>query len=236
MADDITPEAPEAFDPAALDDAALAAEFARIKERGAELAAKAEFAAGEVDELADLADRATAVQAEATARAERATQVQAHRDAFASLGDLPVIPEAVPIAAPAAVEAPVSASETVQAPPVPSVSAMAVQAPAAPVETRRRDRTRIAFSTDGAGVLRKGTGEDATVRELGEASSRLFAQFGSSRVGGGVRAERAVGQFTREREFAVTGNREQDAEMLTAIRNKHGGEAFLNAAGDGVWA
>jgi hypothetical protein len=219
MADDTTPEAPQAFDPTSLDDAALAAEFARVAKRGHELSAKAEFAAGEAEELDQLAERLPQLQAETAARIERATAAQAKRDAFASV-EVPVIPAVTPLAP---VAAPVAAEQTPEAPQVPSVPSvaeMAAQAPVPAAPARRRDRTSIAFSSDAAGVLRKSVGEDATIREIGEASSRLFAQFGTSRVGGGIRAERALAQFTREREFRISGDRDRDAETLTQLRDQ----------------
>lgn len=219
MADETTPEAPPAFDPTTLDDAALAAEFARVAERGRELSAQAEFADGEAAEFSELADRLPALQAETQARIAQATAQQAQRDAFSSL-EVPVIPTVVP-SAPLA--APVTASQPAQAPVVPSVSEMAVQAPVAvPAErpASRRDRVLNALSSDAAGVLRKGVGEEATIREIGEASVRLFNQFGTSRVGGGLRAERALAQFTREREHRITGNRDTDAEMITTLRDQ----------------
>lgn len=219
MADDTTPEAPQAFDPTSLDDAALAAEFARVAERGRELSAKAEFAAGEAEELDQLAERLPQLQAETAARIERATAAQAKRDAFASV-EVPVIPAVTPLAP---VAAPVAAEQTPEVPSVPSVPSvaeMAAQAPVPAAPARRRDRTSIAFSSDAAGVLRKSVGEDATIREIGEASSRLFAQFGTSRVGGGIRAERALAQFTREREFRISGDRDRDAETLTQLRDQ----------------
>lgn len=219
MADETTPEAPPAFDPTTLDDAALAAEFARVAERGRELSAQAEFADGEAAEFSELADRLPALQAETQARIAQATAQQAQRDAFSSL-EVPVIPAVVP-SAPLA--APVTASQPAQAPVVPSVSEMAVQAPVAvPAErpASRRDRVLNALSSDAAGVLRKGVGEEATIREIGEASVRLFNQFGTSRVGGGLRAERALAQFTREREHRITGNRDTDAEMITTLRDQ----------------
>ncbi len=223
MADDITPEeTPVPFDPTTLDDSALGSEYARIQERGAELAAKAELATGEAGELTELAGRSAAIKAEATVRAERAAAEQAARDTFAKADALPPINAPVPVTPQAPVEAVVAAVETVPVPQVPSVAQMAAQAPVAvPAEQPvRRDRIVNALSSDAAGVLRRSVGEEATIRDIGDASVRLFNQFGSSRVGGGIRAERALAQFTRDREFKVTGNRDQDAEMLTQLRDE----------------
>lgn len=218
MADDITPGA---FDPATLSDEDLAAEFSRVAERGRELSGKTEFADGEAAELATLAERLPLIQAEHASRVAAAEAAQAQRDVFASVEALPPIAKPVPAAAPSAPE---TAAQTSQAPQVPSVAEMAVQAPvavpAAEPAPSRRDRVLNALSSDAAGVLRKGVGEEATIREIGEASVRLFNQFGTSRVGGGIRAERALAQFTREREHRITGNRDTDAEMITTLRDQ----------------
>lgn len=214
-----TPDAPAAFDAstASLED--LRAEHNRVVARGQELSASED--AGAAAELLELSASLPTLREAITARETEAAAVQAARDAFATATPL-VAPEPVvepatepntPPAAPAVVE-PVSVSQ---------MAAQHVAVPPTmqtPEPTVRRDRTRIAFSTDGAGALRRGAGEDATVRELAEASGKLFGQFGSSRVGGGVRAERAVGQFTRDREFRVTGNDHADAEMLTKLRDQ----------------
>jgi len=217
MADDTTPEA---FDPTALDDGALSAEYDRIRARGAELMAKTEFAVGEGAELTELTERAAAVKAEVQSRADAAAALQSTRDAFSSLGELPVIPSVVPSAPAEAPVAPVEAAPVSQPVQVPSVAQMAAQAPVVPQPTRRVDRVVNALSVDAAGVLRKGAGEEATIREIGDASVKLFSQFGGSRVGGGIRAERALAQFSRDREFKVTGNRETDAEILTNLRDE----------------
>lgn len=225
MADDITPETPQAFDPTVLDDAALAAEFARVKERGTELAAKTEFEGDEATEFSTLAERLPLLQSETSARIERATAVQAQREAFGSLGELPVIPQAVPVTPVAAPVAPVQPEPVSPSVAVPSVSQMAAQTLPVPTpeqtSTRRVDRVVNALSSDAAGVLRKTVGEEATVRELADASSKLFSQFGTSRVGGGIRAERALAQFHIDREFKLTGtNRDADAEMITNLRDE----------------
>jgi|SRR5690349_70066 len=215
MPDEITPEV---FDPTTLDDAAFAAEFTRVAERGTALAAQEQHTAEEAAEFATLAERLPLLQAEGAARTAAAEAAQAQRDAFASV-TVPEIPSVRPVAAP------VAAVEAEVVPEVPSVAQMAAQPPVAvpvvePVATTRRDRVLTALSSDAAGVLRRSVGEEATVREIGEASVRLFAQFGSSRVGGGIRAERALAQFTREREHRATGNRETDAQVINDVRNQ----------------
>jgi hypothetical protein len=169
MADDITPE--PTFNPTALDDAALAAEFARVRERGTELASKAEHTAEEQAEFGALAERLPLIQAETAARIERANAAQAQRDAFASLGDVPVIPAVNPIPAPASVSsAPVVASEPVVVPQVPSVAEMAVQTHVAPpAGVARREGWVGRLMPHTAGLLQRGVGEEFSgINEISE--------------------------------------------------------------------
>ncbi|HKY44537.1 MAG TPA: hypothetical protein VJM50_15720, partial [Pyrinomonadaceae bacterium] len=153
MADEINPETPPAFDPTALDDAALSAEFARVVERGQALAAQEQHTEEEAAEFGTLAERLPALQAETQARIERAAAAQAQRDAFSSL-EVPVIPSVTPAAAPAA---PVTASEPVQAPQVPSVAEMAAQplVPAPKPKSAKETTTlvRSELSATAAGLL-----------------------------------------------------------------------------------
>jgi len=218
--DTTTPPAPQVFDHAAASDDDLRTEFNRVVTRGQELASAATLTEDETTELVGLTEYSSVLQAEVTSRQERASTVQASRDAFAALQPLaapaapaptqePAVEPVTPAPAPAATE-PVSVSQMAVQP---------VQPVTPPAPAGRTDAVRIAFSTDGAGAMRRGSGDDATVRDLAEASSRLFSQFGS-RGGSGIKAERAVGQFTRDREFKVTGQRETDAEMLTKLRSE----------------
>lgn len=229
MADDTTPEAPQAFDPTALDDAALAAEFARASERGRELSSKAEFAAGEADELSECADRVTAIQAEQAARVERAQAVQAKRDVFASLGDLPAIPQPVlpePVAAPVT---PVETAPVSQAVAVPSVAQMAVQPPV-PVAANVSDGsvTRISahVGPNAGGFVGKGVGEEFTSDT--EVSKALIDNARSFGRGGGA-GRQAIAQYKRDRgaQFTIdTDNVEESMATLRRARDEkrlHGG-------------
>ena len=193
MADDLTPETPDVFDPTTLDDAALAAEFARVAERGQTLAAQTEFAAGEAEELAGLAERLPLLQAEQAARVERAAAQQAQRDAFAAVQPLPAIPAAQPLAAPQA------AVEPAPVPQVPSVSQMAAQAPVAPVPDQREERPRRNVTAHlmphTSGLLQRGVGEEFSgLTEISQAMLRTQTTVGNSRGRFGI------AQFQRHRE------------------------------------
>ncbi len=207
---------PEAFDPTALDDAALAAEFARAKERGAELASREDLADAEGAELSELASRVTAIQAEHQVRADRAAAQQAARDAFANVGELPPINRPTPIPSVEAVEAPVSAEQPAQAPVVPSVSQMAVQAPVA-----------VPAPTDGAGPVTAHVGPNAggfvgkSVGEQFEGNyeiSRALIENARSFGKGGGAGRQAIAQFKRHRgaEFTVAGD--NGPEFMEALR------------------
>jgi len=223
MADDITPEVPVTFDPATLDDAALAAEFTRVKERGAELAGKAEFAAGEAEELSELAARATGIQAEAAARAERATQAQAHRDVFGSLADLPEIPAPVPVAAPEA------SAETPAAPApvaVPSVAQMAVQAPPM-TAAETTDVVRAELSTTAAGLLGMRAGDTFNGNNtVGLALIKNAQSFG---LRGAPGQRQTMAQFKRTRrddQIVDTLDGQETQRILRDLRRErhlHGG-------------
>lgn len=216
-------ETPEAFDPTALDDAALAAEFSRARERGAELAAKAELAEGEGAELSELASRVTAIQAEHTARAERAAAQQASREAFAALGDLPPINAPVPITPAAAVEAPVSAEQPAQVPVVPSVADMAVQAPVAvPAEFSKQANTVTAhISPTMAGLLDLPAGSVyANNDHVALALIKNAGQFGRT---GSPGTRQTIAQFKRDRgaELTIAGDDGHDAmKALRYARNE----------------
>ena len=229
MADDITPEVSQAFDPTTLDDAALAAEFARAGERGRELSAKAEFAAGEAEELTECANRVTAIQAEQAARVERAQAVQAKRDVFASLGDLPQIPQPVLPEPQTAPVAPVEAAPVSQAVAVPSVAQMAAQPPV-PVAGNVSDGsvTRISahVGANAGGFIGKGVGEEFTSdTEVSKALIENARSFGH-RGGSG---RQAIAQYKRDRgaQFTIdTDNPEESMAILRRARDEkrlHGG-------------
>lgn len=215
MPEEITPETPAAFDPAALSDADLAAAFSAARERGAALAAQTEFASGEAEELAELATRVQAIQTEQAARVERATATQAQRDVFASIGDLPEIPPAQPLAAP------VAAVEAVQAPVVPSVSQMAAQAPVAvPVAEVERRNVTAHLTPHTAGLLQRGVGQEFSgLREISQAMLDTHSRLGNRAAG-----RFDIAQFQRHRspELVIDpkANGDETMRIVKAARNE----------------
>lgn len=211
--------APTPFDASALDDAALAAEFNRIRERGQELAAADTLDDAGTAELSELASRLPVVQAELSARQERAQALQAQRDAFSSLEPLsaPVTaPEtpAAPVIEPTAVQA---STETRPTPVVPSVSDMArTPAPVAP----SAPRVRAFVSSDAAGHVGKAAG--AEFDGLSEISQALIASAGQyGRAGGGKGVRHAIAQLHRERdERLIVDDPRDGAKVLAFARDE----------------
>lgn len=221
MADPTTPETPaaepQAFNAATATDAELRAEFNRVATRGQELSASEE--PGAAAELLELSAALPTLQAELASRESAAQAVQAAKDAFASVTPLA---EPTPVAPAEPVDAP-QAEPVAPAAPVPSVSQMAAQARPEPTKAEPKgDRITVQLSADAAGVLGHQAGTPTTVRQIGEASARLFGQFGTSRVGGGIKAERALATFSRDRgaELTLTGDREHDAGVLSHARSQ----------------
>jgi hypothetical protein len=195
---------PEPFDPASLDDAALAAEFERIRTRGQELAALDSLDTDQGTELAELASRVTSVQSELSARQTRAQERQAQRDAFAALEPLTAPQEPAPAPTPVVEPTTVQAStETAPAPvapaapvTVPSVSDMSAQVA---IPTIKSTTIRAFVSTDAAGHVDKRPGQEFDgLTEISEALTASAAQYG--RVGGGKGARHAIAQFHRSRD------------------------------------
>ncbi|MEU0317283.1 major capsid protein, partial [Nocardioides sp. NPDC006273] len=215
-----TPESTEPNEPVAFNitdatDEQLLAEYGRVKTAGTELSGQKDADPAELSGLATQLQELAAVISERKTAAEA---TQAARDAFASAPDLTIPTQVIPEpAAPAVVEEP-----AVETPPaqVPSVSQMAAQTTmpqAPPVSTPRYDKVSLRFSSDAAGVMGRNVGEETDTHALTEASRQLFGQFGNSRVGGGIRAERALGKLSREREFRVSGDRNTDARTLKEL-------------------
>jgi len=217
-----TPSAePVAFNASTATDAELRAEFNRVAARGQELSASEE--PGAAAELLELSAALPTLQAELASRESAAQAVQAAKEAFASVTP---IADPAPVAPSEPLAAPVSASQPEQvspAAPVPSVSQMAAQTRPEPAKTEPKgDRITVQLSADAAGVLGHQAGAPTTVRQIGEASARLFGQFGTSRVGGGIKAERALATFSRDRgtELTLTGDRDHDAQVLSHARSQ----------------
>lgn len=212
MADDTTEGA--AFDPTAFSDAELSAELARVAERGRELAAKAtsEFAAGEGEELTELAEHLPLLQAETQRRIEAANAQQAQRDAFANLGELPTIPAVTP-AAPLA--PPVSSSEPAPAPQVPSVSQMGAQAPVlVPADKTERKGWTGRLVPHTSGLLQRGVGQEFSgITEISETLLR------SAQSVAGADGRYGIAQFDRSRGAELTiSEREHGNEVMRKIR------------------
>ncbi|MGW0034681.1 major capsid protein [Streptomyces sp. NPDC003314] len=240
-----TPE-PVAFNIADATDEQLLAEYSRVRTAGQELSAQTD---ADPAELSGLATQLQELSAAITERRTRAEATQTARDAFSAAPELTIPAQVIP--APA-VEAPAAEEPVVETPPaqVPSVSQMAAQTqmPVTPqVPEPKGDRISIQLSSDAAGVLGHAPGSDTTVRKIGEASTRLFAQFGTSRVGGGVKASRALATFSRDRgaELTATGDRDHDQTVIAYARSQErltGGnlmrswEASVKAGGDGMGA
>lgn len=220
MPEETTPETPQVFDPTTLTDAELAEQFAAAKARGLELSAKAEFAAGEGEELAELATKVQAFQTETQARIERATAAQAQRDVFASLGDLPEIPAVKPVAAPVA---PVEAAVVPQ---VPSVSQMAVQAPVVVPEAAPVPAVTAHVGANAGGFVGKLVGEEFSgIHEI----SKVIIENARSSGSTGGSGRQALAQFKRNRgaEFTIdTDNEGESLRVLNHARDEkrlHGG-------------
>lgn len=213
MPEETTPEVPGVFDPAALDDAALTAEFARVQTRGQELAALGTHTDEEAAEFAALVERLPVLRTETAARVERATTAQANRDAFASV-DIPVIPSVRPVATPVAAVEPATVPAPVQ---VPSVSQMAVQAPVpVPAETTAQ-RTgwtgRLVPHT--SGLLQRGVGQEFSgITEISETLIRSAQSVGRNSGG-----RYGIAQFDRQRDpELVIAEREHGNEVMRKIR------------------
>jgi hypothetical protein len=241
-----TPAEPVAFNAVTATDEELRAEFNRVVERGQELSRSEE--AGTAQELLELSSALPVLQTELSARESAAQAIQGARDAFSSLTPLadpaPVAPSE-PVTAPVTPSQPEPVSPVA---PVPSVAQMAVQPHPEPKPSERKgDRITVQLSADAAGVLGHTVGSDTTVRQIGEASTLLFSQFGSTRVGSGIKAERALATFRRDRgsELTLTGNRESDDTVIRHARSQErlsGGSLMkawqesVKAGGDGMGA
>jgi len=196
---------PQPFDPAALSDEELTAEYERIQTRGAELSVKTEFATGEVDELTELSSRADAVHTERQSRQERAEALESARAKFAT----------VPV-----VETPAAPAEPVVETPktevvVPSVSQMSTKAVPEMPSTPSNGGVAIgAFvSADGGGLVGKRVGEQfAGMDEISLALIRNAESYGRS--GGGKGSRQAIAQLRRDRGAEFTVERDEDAARV----------------------
>ncbi|WP_328902294.1 major capsid protein [Streptomyces sp. NBC_00441] len=223
MADDPTtqtpePEAQPGFDPATADDAALYAEYTRVRTEGQELSAQAD---ADPAKLTELAAAIPALKAEIDARTAKAAEVQAARDAFSALPEL-----AAPVAAapePPAAEPTPEPAQPVQVPSVAEMSAQTRPVPARTEPERRGDRITMSLSADGAAVLGKHSGDRITVTETTAAAIKLFGQLGRG-SGGGEAVRRSLGERTRDRGAELTmplrANPQEEAAVLKYARDE----------------
>lgn len=216
MADDITPETPPVFDPTSLSDTELQAEFARVAERGQELSTKAEFAAGEGEELSELAERLPILRAEMQARTDRVVAEQAKRDAFASV-EVPTIPAVKPLDAPASPEQPAKAVA------VPSVAQMAAQTPPpVPADAKPSNTVTAHISAPMAGLLDLPAGSVYASND--QIAFALIKNAESHGKTGGAGTRQTVAQFKRSRgaELTVANGTDRDAvrDALRFARNE----------------
>jgi hypothetical protein len=200
----MTEQTPQPFDTAALNDADLNAEFARVQARGAELSTKDELTADEINELTELSTRVDALQTEQTGRTEQAEALAATREKFAALKPAEVV-ETPAVVEPTAV---VKAEEVVA---VPSVSELASRkVPVVPAKTQHNGSTITAFVSSGAaGYAGKQTGEAFDgMDDISNALIQNAQSFGSR--GGGQGTKQAIAQFKRERGGEFTVDRPED--------------------------
>ena len=215
MADETTPEATPAFDPTALDDAALAAEVSRVEARGRELSAATAFAAGELDEFTALGEQLPALRAEVERRNAAVAAQQQIRDSFAV--ETPALAQAQPLAPVAAPVAPVEPAPVSPAPVVPSVSQMAAQT-VVPVaaEPRRGSLITAHVGPNAGGFVGKAVGtEFAGTTEISQALIQNAQSFGS-RGGAG---RQAIAQFRRNRGAEFTIDTDNGAESMNVLRH-----------------
>jgi hypothetical protein len=211
MADDITPEATPAFDPTTLDDAALAAEVSRVEQRGRELSAKAEFAAGEAAELHELGERLPLLRGEVVRRNEAVAAEQAIRDAFSV--ETPALAKVAPLEPVKASESAPETAPVSQTVAVPSVAQMAAQAPVAPTPEQQApaSTTQVHISSTMAGLLDLPAGSVYAGND--QVAFALIKNAESHGRSGSPGTRQTIAQFKRSRgtELTVADGQDRDA-------------------------
>jgi|SRR5688572_18271524 len=211
MSEEINPETAPVADFSTLDDTALAAEVARVEQRGRELSSQTQFADGELDEFTTLGETLPALRAEVTRRNEAVAAQQAIRDSFSV--DTPALASPQPLAAPVSASEPTPVS---QAPVVPSVAQMAVQAPVVVPDKQPAQRGISAHLVPHtAGLLQRGVGQEFSgLTEIAEAmlsSQRSLGRRGEGRFG--------IAQFQRHRDPEhVIGAKDSGNETMRKVR------------------
>lgn len=218
MAEEATPETPTPFDAKALDDAALTAEYDRIRTRGQELAVKADATPEEIAELAELASRVDAVNTELTERSAAVAAQNEQREKFGSLPEVTLPSVVIPSAVVKSSESAPEGSAPASAPVVPSVSELGAQTPVQPPAGRTPSKSRItAFvSNDAASFVGKRVGEE--FEGLTEISQALIAAAGQyGRVGGGRGTRHAIAQLHRDRGDELTITSDDKSESFAKL-------------------
>ena len=203
MAEENAPETPPPFDPTTLDDAALTAEYGRIRERGQELASKTDATPEELAELAELASRSGAVADELTAREARIAAEQQTRDQFATMPERQLPAVVIPTAVVKAADAPSDAPSPVPAPVVPSVAELSAQNPVQPPPgALSKDSVRAELSVQAASLLGLKAGDEYSGNaSVGMALIKNAQSFGHRGAPG---QRQTMAQFKRTREHVVT--------------------------------
>lgn len=207
---------------AALDDAALTAEYDRIRTRGQELASQADLSDADSAELDALSPRSTAAVAELDAREARVQAQQAQRDAFATLPERTLSTVVVPTAIQTSQEpAPVPVSEpvAVTAAVVPSVATIAPQEPVQQPggQTPGVITVSTELSAMARGLLGMQDGDTFTGNnQVGVALIKNAKSFG---LAGAPGQRQTIAQFRRNRgeEFTVTSD--NGPETMRTLRH-----------------
>lgn len=229
MAEENTPETPAPFDPKSLDDAALTAEYDRIRTRGQELASKADLTAEELSEFKELGSLVDVVNSELTERAASVAAQNEQREKFGSLPEANLPQVVIPSSVQKSSESASAPLETSPAPVVPSVSELGAQKPVQPLgRTPARSRITAFVSNDAASFVGKSVGQEFEgLTEISEALIAAASQYG--RVGGGKGTRHAIAQFHRDRgeEFTVkSDDKSESYRVLNHARSEarlHGG-------------
>ena len=212
-------QTPQPKNVAAMNAEEIAAEFARVSQRGAELSAKEDLTTEELDEFASLPGELDAIEARQSELSEKAAAVEAAKARFAAKPE-PVVEE------PKVVEA-TAVQKSDEPVAVPSVAELATKsAPVMPAKKSGEVEVRAFVSSGGAGYSGKSVNEEFD--GLTEISETLIANAQSfGRKGGGAGTKQAIAQFRRDRGSEFTVERPEDGQrVLRHVRNEsrlHGG-------------
>lgn len=205
---------------AALDDAALAAEYERVRTRAQELAAKADadFSDDERAEFTELSHRVGPVQDAMTARIAAAEAANATREQFSTLPEMTLPAPVVP--APVVENAPVPVSEPASAPvvPVPSVGDLSAQAPVQPPPgASSKDSIRAELSAQAAALLGMKAGDEFNGNaNVGMALIKNAQSFG---MRGAPGQRQTMAQFKRDRGAELTVSTGDGPETMRILRH-----------------